>query len=212
VVRKVSLVTLLWAAGVRRPWALGMLGLGVPLACSPSPAQSPVELEPPSENTTLGPGDTFRLEIVGETDLPKEYQVSADGTVNVPFIHSVVVAGLEPHEVAALVRAKLIEGQILTDPSVVVSVTEYRSKRIAILGQVQEPGSFPLSPGMTLIQALSLGGGLTSIAQANHVTLSRTTGGKVKTVTLDVTAISEGRAPDIPLQPGDRIYVPERVF
>jgi protein involved in polysaccharide export with SLBB domain len=171
-----------------------------------------MELEPPTENTTLGPGDTFRLEIVGETDLPKEYQVSADGTVNIPFIHSIRVAGLEPHEVAELVRSRLMEGKILSDPSVVVSVMEYRSKRVTILGQVQKPGSFPLGPGMTLIQAISLGGGLTSIAQASYVSLSRTKDGKVKTVTFDVAAISEGRAPDVPLQPGDRIYVPERIF
>jgi protein involved in polysaccharide export with SLBB domain len=185
------------------------LSISLAVGCSPPPPRSSVELAPPTENTTLGPGDVFRLEIVGETELPKDYQVSADGTVNVPFVHSIRVAGLEPHEI---VQAKLIEGKILSDPSVVVSVTEYRSKRVTLLGQVQEPGSFPLSPGMTLIQAISLGGGLTAIAQGSSVTLSRTTAGKVKTVTLDVKAISEGRAADVPLQPGDRIYVPERMF
>lgn len=182
------------------------------MGCSHPPAGNPADLEPPAQNTTLGPGDTFTLEIVGERDLPKDYQVAADGTVTFPYVHSIVVGGLEPHEVAELVRAKLIENKILMDPSVVVSVTEYRSKRIVLLGQVQEPGSFPVGPGMTLLQAISLGGGFTSVAQASHVSLSRTTSGKAKTVTVDVLAISEGRAPDVPLQPGDRIYVPERIF
>jgi polysaccharide biosynthesis/export protein VpsN len=202
-----------WAGRGARSTLVLVLSLAVALGgCARPSGGNPSELEPPAENTTLGPGDTFTLQIVGEPDLPKDYQVSADGTVTVPFIHSVTVAGLEPHEVAELVRTKLIENKVLMDPSVIVSVSEYRSKRIVLLGQVQEPGSFPVTPGMTLLQAISLGGGLTSVAQASNVSLSRTNGGKVKTVTLDVTAISEGRAPDVALQPGDRIYVPERIF
>lgn len=182
------------------------------LGCAPKDPVEPVELSPPAENTTLGPGDVFRLEIVGESDLPKEYQVAGDGTVNLPFVETLTVAGLEPHEVAKRVRSELIQRQILSNPSVVVSVIEYRSKSVTLLGQVQRPGSFPLSPRMTLIQAISMGGGFTSIAQTSKVSLSRTTQGRVITVVVDAAAISEGRSKDIPLQPGDRIYVPERIF
>lgn len=189
-----------------------ILSLVLCAACGSNARRSQVELAPPLENTTLGPGDLFRLEIVGEPDLPKEYQVLADGTVNLPFIEPLKVSGLEPYEIARKVREELIRREILTNPSVVVSVIEYRSKSVTLLGQVQKPGSFPMSPGMTLIQAISMSGGFTSIAQASRVSLSRTTQGKVITVTIDVAAISEGRAKDIALQPGDRIYVPERVF
>src|SRR5690606_11622107 len=129
-----------------------------------------------------------------------------------PFIEPLKVSGLEPYEIARKVREELIRREILTNPSVVVSVIEYRSKSVTLLGQVQKPGSFPMSPGMTLIQAISMSGGFTSIAQASRLSLSRTTQGKVITVTIDVAAISEGRPKDIALQPGDRIYVPERVF
>lgn len=188
------------------------LSLVLSAACGPSVPRTQIELAPPLENTTLGPGDVFRLEIVGEPDLPKEYQVLADGTVNLPFIETLKVSGLEPHEIARKVREELMSRAILTKPNVVVSVIEYRSKSVTLLGQVQKPGSFPMSPGMTLIQAISMSGGFTSIAQASRVSLSRTTQGKVVTVSIDVAAISEGRAKDIALQPGDRIYVPERVF
>ena len=182
------------------------------LACSSGPPPSRPELGPPGEHTSLGPGDLFQLEIVGEKDLPKEYQVAADGTVTLPYIHTVQVAGLEPQQVAAEVRKRLMEGQVLTDPSVVVTVKEYRSKNVTLLGQVQKPGRFPITPGMTLLQAVSLSGGFTSIAQAGRVSLTRTTAGKSKTVVVDVEEIYEGRAQDIPLQAGDSIYVPERVF
>lgn len=182
------------------------------LACTSGPPPSRPELGAPGEHTTLGPGDLFQLEIVGEKDLPKEYQVAADGTVTLPYIHTVQVAGLEPQQVAAEVRKRLMEGQVLTDPSVVVTVKEYRSKNVTLLGQVQKPGRFPITPGMTLLQAVSLSGGFTSIAQAGRVSLTRTTAGKSKTVVVDVEEIYEGRAQDIPLQAGDSIYVPERVF
>lgn len=182
------------------------------LACGGAPRTGRLDLAPPAEQTTLGPGDLFQLEIVGESDLPKEYQVATDGTVTLPYIRTVAVAGLEPQEVAAVVREKLMEGKILTDPSVVVSVKEYRSKRVTLLGQVQKPGSFPLSPGMTLLQAVSLSGGFTSLAHTTRVNLARTTGGETKTVVINVEEIYEGHAQDILLQPGDRLYVPERIF
>src|SRR5690606_811691 len=156
---------------------------------------------------TLGPGDIFNLEIVGEKDLPTEYQVASDGTVTLPYIHGVEVAGLEPQQVAAVVRERLMAEKILTDPSVVVTVKEYRSKRVTLLGQVQKPGSCPPSPDMTLLQALSLAGGMTSIGHATRVNLTRRTKKGTKTVIVNVEEIYEGRAPDILLQSGDSVYV-----
>ncbi|NLE87984.1 MAG: polysaccharide export protein [Myxococcales bacterium] len=196
----------------RRRLCAGLLGGALLVACGGSNRNTRVDLEPPTEHTTLGPGDIFNLEIVGEKDLPTEYQVASDGTVTVPYIHELEVAGLEPQEVAALVRKRLMERKILTDPSVVVTVKEYRSKRVTLLGQVQKPGSFPLAPDMTLLQAISLAGGMTSIAQASRVNLTRKTKNGTRTVVVNVEEIYEGRAPDIPLQAGDSVYVRERIF
>lgn len=189
-------------------------GLAVPFfaACGPSATQEPPRLAAATENTTLGPGDIFRMEIVGEPEIPTEFQVAADGTVTFPYVHVMKVSGLEPQDVSQKVREALIEKKILTDPSVIVSVTEYRSKIVTVLGQVQKPGSFPLSPGMTLLQALSMAGGFTAIAQKSRVNLARVRDGKAKTVVVNVEAIYGGREEDIHLQSGDRIYVHERVF
>lgn len=192
---------------------MGTLASGAfAFACGPATTQEPPRLAAATENTTLGPGDVFRMEIVGEKEIPTEFQVAADGTVTFPYVHVMKVSGLEPQEVSRAVRAALIERKILTDPSVVVSVIEYRSKIVTVLGQVQKPGSFPLSPGMTLLQAISMAGGFTAIAQKSRVNLSRVKEGKAKTVVIDVEAIYEGSEEDIFLQSGDRIYVHERVF
>jgi protein involved in polysaccharide export with SLBB domain len=171
-----------------------------------------VDLPPPTEKSTVGPGDVFSLEIVGEKDLPREYQVSSDGTVDLPYLQTVQVGGLEPQEISRLIRKQLIEKQILTNPSVVVQVKEYNSRRITVLGQVAKPGTFPYTTGLTLIQALSQAGGLTGIANLDKVNLTRRMTGGSRTVVIAIGAIMEGRASDIPLQSGDRIFVHERLF
>src|SRR5258706_7340580 len=189
-----------------------LLALGVLiLSCAGRP-RSRINLPPPVESTTIGAGDAFSLTIVGEDKLPKQFRVAPDGTVDLPYIHRVQVAGLEPQELAELVRKKLIETDVLRDPSVAVDVKEYNSKRVVVLGQVQKPGSFPLSPGFTLIQAISLAGGFNAIANRHRVNLTRKMGKQARTIVLSVDAITDRSLPDIPLQSGDTIFVTERVF
>lgn len=197
------------AIAVVLSWFLLLLA-GV--ACGPKVDNSRVQLPPPIESSTIGPDDIFRMQIVGEKDLPDEYQVSSDGSVDLPYVHRIQAAGLEPQALAKLIRERLVEEQILKDPSVIVAIKEYRSKKITVLGQVQKPGSFSFTSGMTLLQAVSLSGGFTSIAKTDHVNLTRKTKTGTKTVILSVDSITEGRSPDVPLQAGDGIYVGERVF
>lgn len=153
------------------------------------------------------------MAVVGEKDLPSDYQVASDGTVDLPYIHRLEVSGLEPQEVARKVRQELIDKKILQDPTVIVSVKEYSSKRITLLGQVAKPGSFPLTPGLALLEALSLAGGFTAIAKSDQVRLTRRgKDGETTTYVVDVDAIFNGHAPNVPLQAGDSIYVGERIF
>jgi polysaccharide export outer membrane protein len=190
-----------------------VLGAGAALSgCASSTDNSKVQLAPPTERTVLEPGDTFELQIVGESGLPQHYTVFPDGTVDLPYVPGVKAAGLEPQELSRLYRQRLIEAGILTEPSVVISVTEYKSKHITLLGQVQKPGSYTFSPGLTLIQAVSLAGGLTAIANADRINISRKSVEGTRTVVVSIEAIYEGRSADIPLQAGDQIYVNERLF
>ena len=194
-----------------RWWLVVLLACLVMTGCN-STTTNRVNLPPPVESTTIGPGDSFDLFIVGEDKLPTTYTVSPDGSVDFPYIHRHKVAGLEPQEVVDLVRKQLVSGGFLTDPSVMISVKEYRSKVVNVLGQVSKPGTFPLVPGITLVQAISQAGGPSSIADTNAITLTRTTNGKRRTLRVSLRSITEGRSPDIPLQSGDVITVAERVF
>lgn len=195
----------------RRTLLLALAASSLSAACGSS-SNVRVNLPPPVEKSTVGPGDVFLMEIVGEKELPREYMVASDGSVDLPYLHTVPVAGLEPQEIARVVRKLLMEKQILTDPSVVVQVKEYNSRRVTIMGQVSKPGTFPYTTGLTLIQALSQAGGLTGIANQDRVNLTRRAAAGSRTVVISISSIMEGRAPDIPLQSGDRIFVHERMF
>jgi len=199
------------SSSYRRSFVILVVALVALLGCAGRP-KSRVNLPPPVESTTMGAGDVFNLTIVGEDKLPKEYRVSPDGTVDFPYIHRQTVSGLEPQQVVDLVRKKLIEADILRDPSVAIDVREYNSKRVVVLGQVQKPGSFPLTPGFTLIQAISQAGGFSAIANRDRINLTRKTAGQTRTIVLSVDAITDGTLPDIPLQAGDTIFVGERIF
>lgn len=180
-------------------------------ACSSAPPR-PIDLPPPIQATTMDAGDVFELRIVGEDKLPTEFTVAPDGSVDVPYVKRIKVAGLEPQEIAELVRARLMEEQYFTDPSVSVSVKAYNSKRIEVLGEVQKPGSFPLEPGMTLLRAISLAGGFSSLANRDKIVVRRKAKGGTVADTVSADDISNNRIPDVPLQAGDSIDVKQRVF
>lgn len=178
-------------------------------ACSrPQPARLP----PVVQATSLGVGDSFELRIVGEDKLPTEYTVAEDGTVDLPYVDRVEVAGLEPQEIAEKVKLLLIEKEILLRPSVSVVVKAFSSKRVDVQGEVKKPDAYPVEPGMTLLGVISRAGGLTSLAQDDIVIRRRDKTGRVVTSSVSYSAIRNNEIPDVPLQAGDTIFVNQRVF
>ncbi len=170
-----------------------------------------VNLPPPEFSTTLGPSDEFELRIVPTRDgIPKTFQVQPDGTVSIPYLDRIKVAGLEPHEVERLVRTELIKREIFTDPSVSVVVAAYRSKKVEVLGQVTKPDAYPFTTGMTLLRLISLAGGTKELADPDSVTIRRKLkSGEVRVVEVSLDDIIANRMPDIPLQAGDSVNVPK---
>jgi polysaccharide export outer membrane protein len=165
------------------------------------------------QSTVVGPEDLFEISVVGEKDLTHEFQVQPDGTIDFPYISRVKVEGLEPQEVVDLLKAKLVESKILSDPQITLIVKQYNSKKILVTGAVQKPDSVTWNPGMTLVDAISRCGWFTQLSDTGHVTLIRRVG-KSKTIkaTVSVDAITRHTQEDILLQPGDTISVDQRVF
>ncbi len=187
--------------------------LAVVMTGCASPPARPVKLPPPVEASSLGPGDVLEVLVYDEPSMSKPFKVAPNGTIDFPLVGNVEVEGKEPQEIAALLRARLKDGKILKDPQVSVQVKEVNSKKFAVFGQVQKPGQFPMTEGMTVVQAISLAGGFTPLADRDRVTLNRKIAkDKVVRVVFSVAAMTEGKINDVPLQAGDTIYVEERVF
>jgi len=175
----------------------------------PGPPNLPV----PTPSTTVGPGDVFEVSVLGEKDLPKEYRVQPDGTIGFPYVDRITVAGLEPQQIEELIKHELVEKKILTDPQITLVVKQYNSKKVSVIGAVQKAGSLPWTEGMKLVDAISLAGGFTALADADHVILTRIVGPqKTVTATISVDDITDGKVADPLLQAGDTIKVDQRVF
>ena len=182
------------------------------LACSGSPA-APTNLPPAELVRTVGPDDMFDVNVLGEANIPHEYQVQPDGTIDFPYLGRLKVVGLEPQEIVDLLRTKLEEAKILRDPQITLIMKQYNSMKVNIIGQVGHQDTVPWTPGMTLLLAVSHCGGFTQMADSNHVVLIRRVSKdrNVKAV-VSVDAIMRNAQPDVPLQPGDTVIVEQKIF
>jgi polysaccharide export outer membrane protein len=192
--------------------SIALFALGLLFACAQS-NRPPATVAPAvAPDLTLGPGDTFEVSVYGESDLSGKYRIAEDGTINFPLVGHIGVAGKPPGEIANAIQTALLEKNILRDPHVSVFMLEQTSKHVSLAGSVAKPGSYPLTAGMTVIDAISAAGGLSSLASGNHTIVTRRVEGKLQRYTVEVEKIIEGTAEDFSLQDGDIVYVPERVF
>lgn len=162
-------------------------------------------------NAALGPGDVIEIRVFQEKDLSGEFQVAADGTIDYPLLGTLKVGDATPSQVAERVREGLANG-FLREPFVTVTVKELVSKRVYVLGQVSKPGTFPYEDGMTIIHVITLAGGFTKVARPNAVVVTRVENGEETRTVVPVNEISEGRARNFYLKPGDIVFVPESIL
>lgn len=172
----------------------------------------PEGLQQPTASAGLGQGDVFEVRVYGEDGLSAQYRVERDGTIDFPFLGRIAVEGREPRDVAAAIAEGLRQQEILVDPQVTVFIAESNSLRVTVMGAVARSGTFPIEPGMTVLQAISTAGGFTNLASQNDTVLTRRTNDGVQRFTVPARRISDGREPDVPLRGGDIIFVPERAF
>jgi polysaccharide export outer membrane protein len=161
--------------------------------------------------STLGADDVVEVRVYGEPELSGVYQVGSEGDVTFPLCKRVTVGGLTANGAAAKIRECLAAG-FIKDPQVSVLVKEYNSKKVFVFGEVQKPGTFPYQDGMTIVQAVTIAGGFTKTAARNSTSVTRRVSGKETKMRVSVQDIALGKAPNLTLEPGDIVYVPESLF
>ena len=178
---------------------------------APSSEKIPAAVETPPD-TTLGPGDVFDVRVYGEKDLSSTFRVASDGTIEFPLLGTVSVLGLTPSEIAKAIEQGLRDEEYLKKPQVTIFVKEYNSKKVSVFGQVKKPGTFPYVDGMSVVEAISIAGGFTSMARKNDTTVIRVVDSEKKRFRVPVEAIGQGHATNFVLRSGDIVFVPERIF
>ncbi len=159
----------------------------------------------------IAPLDIIMVDVVGEKDLSKELRVSSSGTITFPFLGSLEVKGKTPAEVENLLKEKLGK-DYLVDPQVIITVKEYRSRTVLVIGQVNKPGliALPAEQKMGILEAIGQAGDLTKSANKNRIEVSRK--GKTQKFTLDDLKKDTSPGKKLWLEPGDVIYVHESFF
>jgi polysaccharide export outer membrane protein len=158
---------------------------------------------------TVGDGDVLDINVYENDDLSTTVRVSANSTIRVPLIGEVDVANLTVSGVAAKIEALLADGY-LVNPQVDVFVQEYRSKKVIILGQVNDPGLYELRGKTTLLEFISTAGGLTDdVGSTATIKRQAPEGSETDNITIDLNRlIKKGDTTlNIPIRDGDSVYI-----
>ena len=195
-----------------------------------APTAAPPEAGPPAEAKTdtkgsfiykLTAADRLRVVLYGEPDLAAMTRIDARGNVNLYLVGDVHVAGCTVNEAQKVIDAAYRDGRFLRSPEVTISVEDYAPRTVTVDGQVKSPGPIPLpvESTITVYQAIIRAGGFTDVAKGAGVTVIRILpDGTKKTFTIDVNSLIKGKDParqkddTLLLEPGDIIYVPERLI
>ncbi len=166
----------------------------------------------------LQPQDVVKVQVFQEEDINKqteELSLSQDCTVMLPLIGTISLKGKSVRQAEEMIR-ELYNKDFIVNPQVTVFVTKYAERTVNVIGSVTNQGriKFPEERGLTVVDAISLAGGQTRLADLKHVKLTRkNANGDTEVTIVDVDAMMKtgGRDP-VQLQPDDVIFVPERIL
>ncbi len=157
----------------------------------------------------IGVGDVLAVNVWREPDVSLDSViVRPDGKISLPLIKEIYVAGLTPEQVEKEISAKF--RQFINSPDVTVILRDVRSQLIFLVGGLQKTGSFLYKPGMTVLEAIGEGGGLTDYAKKKKIYVVREIGGKRARIDYDYPSVMGGDTEkDLALLAGDTVVVPD---
>ncbi len=156
----------------------------------------------------IGPGDIIAVQVYGERDLTGAYPVSSSGDLDFPLTGVLQVDGLTTGDVSAMLRERLMQG-FLNNPHVTVSVDTYASQPVQVMGAVGKPGLYFLQGPTTVLQMLSMAGGIAADG-VDEVRISRRGEDKPLVVPFE-KLLSEGGVAMM-LEAGDVVFVAQGII
>jgi polysaccharide export outer membrane protein len=159
-----------------------------------------------SSETLIGAGDLLKIGVIGATDYDQEVRVAGNGYAALALIGNVHLAGLSVDQASQLIRKRLLDGKYFSDPQVTVFEKEFATQGVAVLGEVQKPGVYPLIGPHRLFDVLSQAGGTTPKA-GELVTVTRQNQPRSpQNVTLSANPEKNNES-NIDMHPGDTVVV-----
>lgn len=165
--------------------------------------------------------DRLRVSIFQEDDLTEIGRVDASGNIKLKLVGDLHVAGLTVNEAQHAVEQAYRDKRFLRNPQATIVIEDYAPREVSIQGQIKLPGRYPLPVESTfsIVELVTKAGGLTDIAKGSSVVVTRITpDGRKQTFNVDVDSIIRGKKNSgtdnspLLLEPGDIVYVPERII
>jgi polysaccharide export outer membrane protein len=150
----------------------------------------------------LRSGDALKIVVYRDKELSGEYLIDSRGQVQIPGLGVINAAGLDPTQVKDTLRAALLK-RGFTDPEIAVQPLI----RVSVLGEVRQPALYPVDPGMSLIQLVTIAGGPTASANLKRTRVVRE--GRVFEVDLQ-SALAGSASGRVVLYSNDVVVVPKR--
>jgi len=185
--------------------------LAVPVAAqtatqSPAQAAAPALAAPVTLNDgyVIGVGDVVEIAVLGREEFKPRVQVQVDGTVQLPYLHSVMASNLTVIQLRERVAKLLRDGGYYVDPVVSVTVVSFASRYVTVLGEFAAPGLVPVDRAYRVSEILARAGGAKPSA-SDELVLRRAGG---EEIILPIELLSRGGPADDPMvQPGDKLFI-----
>jgi len=164
------------------------------------------------DNYKISPEDVLEIKVFQESDLDTTAKVNADGSIALPLVGSVKVAGRSVDGAIQAIKSAYKNGY-LVNPQITIVISEYSERSFTVLGQVASPGSYTFSSGktMTLLEAIGKAGGYTRIANPGRINIKRSIKGQQSNIRVDAKRNAREGGTVI-IMPGDVITVAESIF
>ena len=197
-------------AGLTQPSAV-VSSAAAPVAATPvaaAEADASIKGDPLLK---LGPGDLVAVQVFGRPEMSISAYVADNGAITLPLVGAVSVAGLSPSEAAQRVADALKKGDFMVNPQVNMTLNQFRSQQVSVLGEVHTPGRYALESKTNIFDLLAQAGGLSPDAADTGYLLRRDRNGDVVRLPIDLKNLSGNQQVDSDnrLHGGDSLYVPK---
>ena len=187
----------------RRWTCVLLLGLAATLGTS-----APCRAQAALPDYLLNPGDELEISVWKEPDLTMKVLIRPDGKLSVPLAGEVVAAGRTIVQIQTDITSRLVK--YIPEAVVTATLVGIDGNRVYVIGQVTKPGAYVMNPRLSVMQALSLAGGMTPFASLNDIIVLRGTGKGQHVLPFHYEDVSKGRKleQNIALEAGDVVVVP----